>query len=86
MFKIEKKINHSHIKLHKCSVIQLCLTLCHPMGLQSHQAPLSMEFSWQEYWSRLSFPTPGDLLNPGTEPVSLVSPASAGRLFTMSAT
>ena len=56
------------------------------MDLQSHQAPLSKEFSWQEYWGRLSFPTPGDLLNPGIEPVSLASPASADRLFTTGAT
>ena len=34
------------------------------------QAPLSIEFSWQEYWSGLSFPSPGDLPNPGTEPGS----------------
>ena len=34
----------------------------------AHQAPLSMEFSRQEYWSGLLFPTPGDLPNPGTEP------------------
>jgi len=31
------------------------------------QAPLSMRFSRQEYWSGLSFPSPGDLPNPGTE-------------------
>ena len=31
------------------------------------QAPLSMEFSRQQYWSELPFPTPGDLLNPGIE-------------------
>ena len=37
----------------------------------AHQAPLSMKFSKQEYWSRLPFPTPGDLPNPGTEPASL---------------
>ena len=36
-----------------------------------HQAPLYMEFSKQEYWSGLLFPTPGDLPNPGAEPVSL---------------
>ena len=35
-----------------------------------HQAPLSMEFSWQEYWSRLSFPSPVDFPNPGIEPGS----------------
>ena len=45
-------------------------------------APLSMEFSRQEYWSGLSFPTPGDLPNPETEPASLVSPALVGRFFT----
>ena len=46
------------------------------------QAPLSMEFSWQEYWIRLPFPPPGDLPNPEIEPVSLVSPALAGGFFT----
>ena len=35
-----------------------------------HQAPLSMGFSRQEYWSGLPFPTPGDLPNPGIEPRS----------------
>ena len=34
----------------------------------THQAPLSMEFSRQELWSRLLFPTPGDLSHPGIEP------------------
>ena len=41
-----------------------------------------MGFSRQEYWSRLPFPTPGDLPDPGIEPASLVSPALAGRFFT----
>ena len=52
----------------------------------AHQAPLSMGFSRQEYWSRLPFLTPGDLLNPGTELMSLLSPALAGRFFTNCAT
>ena len=47
----------------------------------AHQAPLSMGFSWQESWSRLPFPPPGDLLDPGNEPVSLTSPALAGGFF-----
>ena len=47
------------------------------------QAPLSMEFSRQEYWSELSFPSPGDLPDPGIEPMSLASPALAGRFFTV---
>ena len=34
----------------------------------AHQAPPSMEFSRQEYWSGLPFPSPGDLPNPGIEP------------------
>ena len=36
----------------------------------AHQAPLSMEFSRQEYWSGLPFPSPGDLSDPGIEPGS----------------
>ena len=35
------------------------------------QAPLSMEFSRQDYWSGLPFPTPGDLPDPGMEPLAL---------------
>ena len=48
----------------------------------AHQAPLSMEFSRQEYWSGLPFPPRGDLPDAGIEPVSLVSPAVAGGFFT----
>ena len=47
----------------------------------AHQAPLSMTFSRQEYWSGLPCPPPGDLPNPGTEPSSLASPALAGGFF-----
>ena len=50
------------------------------------QAPLSMGFSRQEYWSRLPCPPPGDLPDPRTEPMSLVSPALGGGFFTTSAT
>ena len=52
----------------------------------AHQAPLSMGFSRQEYWSELPFPLPGDLPNPGIESMSLKSPALAGRFFTNNAT
>ena len=48
----------------------------------AHQAPLSMEFSRQEYWSGLPFPTPGDLPEPGIKTASLASPALTGRFFT----
>ena len=46
------------------------------------QAPLSMEFSSQEYWSALSFPPPGDVPNSGIEPMSLALPALVGGFFT----
>ena len=52
----------------------------------AHQAPLSMKFSRQEYWSGLPFPPPGDLPDPGIEPASLISPALPGGFFTTSAT
>ena len=45
-----------------------------------------MEFSKQEYWSRLPFPALGNLPDTVFEPQSLVSPALAGRSFTTSAT
>ena len=48
----------------------------------AHQVPLSMGFSRQEYGSGFPFPSPGDLPDPGTEPVSLVSPAVAGGFLT----
>ena len=50
------------------------------------QAPLSMGFSRQEYWSGLPCSPPGDLSDPGTEPTSLMFAALAGRFFTISAT
>ena len=52
-------------------VSQSCLNFCNPMDSRLHQAPLSMGFSRQEYWSGLPFPSPGNLPNPGTEPRSL---------------
>ena len=51
----------------------------------THQAALPMEFSRQEYWSRLPFPTPGHLPNPGIEHESRVS-CIEGIFFTMSST
>ena len=63
------------------SFVQLFATL----WTVAHQAPLSMGFSRQEYWNRLSFPSPGDLTNPGIKPESLRSPALASGFFTTSA-
>jgi len=52
----------------------------------AHQAPLSLGFSRQEHRSGLPCPPPGDLPDPGIEPIFLMSPALAGRFFTTSAT
>ena len=65
--------------VHACA--QSCLTLCDPRDC-SPPSSLFMEFSRQEYWSRLPLPTPGALSHPGIEPASPVPPASAGRFFT----
>ena len=67
----------------------VCVCVCVPVVVDSAipwtvscQALLSMEFSRQEYWSGLPFPSLGDFPNPGIKPVSLACPALAGRFFT----
>ena len=50
------------------------------------QAPLSMGFFRQEYWSVLPCPPPEGLLDPGIKSTSLMSPELAGRFFTISVT
>ena len=50
-------------------VTKSCLILATPWTV-AHQAPLSMGFSRQEYWSGLPFHSPGDLPDPGIEPLS----------------
>ena len=72
----------THICMCPFSHVQLSVT---PWTV-THQAPLSMGFSRQEYWSELPFPSPGDLSDPGIKPPSLTSPALAGRFFTTSTT
>ena len=59
-----------------------CVQLFAVLRTVADQAPLSMGFSRQEYWSGLPCPLPGDLPNLGIKPISLTSPALAGRLFT----
>ena len=56
--------------------------LCAILWTTACQAPLSMGFSRQEYWSGLPFP-PGDLSNPWIKPTSLMSPALAGDSFSL---
>ena len=65
--------------MHTCvlSHVQLFVTL----WTVAFQAPLSLGFSQQEYWSGLPFPR--DLHDPGVEPTSPASPALAGRFFTI---
>ena len=79
----------------KRSVFTVCVGVCLVASVVSdsttlwtvgHQAPLSMGFSRQQYWSGLPCPSPGDLPDPGPEPESLVSPALAGGFFTAGAT
>ena len=57
------------VRLHLCCclVAESFLTLCEPLDCVAHQAPLSVGFPRQEYWSGLPFPSPGDLPNPGIE-------------------
>ena len=54
----------------KVLVAQLCQTLCDSVDNIAQQDLLSMEFSKQEYWSGLPFPSPGDLPDPGIKPRS----------------
>ena len=59
----------SKVKNESETISQSCLTLV-TLWTVAHQAPLSMGFSRQEYWSGLPFPSPGDLPDPGIEPGS----------------
>ena len=67
-----------------CVCMLSCVRLFTTPRTVAHQAPLSREFSRQEYWSGLLFPTSGDLLHQGIEPKSLASPTVTGGFFTTS--
>ena len=69
--------------MHALSHVQLFVA---PWTVARQDPPLSMEFSRQEYWSGLPFPTPEDLPDPGIKPSFLMSPALADVFFTTSAT
>ena len=67
-------VNKTYVETDICLcvlVVQSCLTLATPWTV-THQTPLSLDFSTQENWSGLSFPSPGDILDSETE---LRSPA-----------
>ena len=63
-----------------------CVQLFATPWTVAHQAALSMEFSRQEYWSGLPFPTPGNLPDPEIKLMSFAFPALVGGLFTTNAT
>ena len=71
--------------VHACMLSHFsCVQLCATLLTVAQQAPLSIGFSRQEYWSGLPCPPPGDLPDPGIKPASPMSPALAGRFFTSS--
>ena len=63
-----------------------CVQIFAASWIIAHQAPLSMGFPREEYWSGLPFPCPGNLPVPGIETRSLASSVLAGRLFITSVT
>ena len=76
----------SRSELHACQVAFSSVWLFANLWIVACQAPLSMKFFRQVYWSGLPCPPPGDLPNSGTELMSLMSPALAGGFFTTSIT
>ena len=87
-----------HMKRYSAMFISVCVCVCVCVCVLSHvqlfatpwivayQAPLSMGFSRQEYWSGLPFPSPGDHPDPGIKLLSLASCALVGGFFTTGAT
>ena len=63
-----------------------CIQLFATLWTVAHEVPLPRGFSRQEYWSGLPCLPPGDLPNPGIEPVSLMSLGLTGRFFTIHTT
>ena len=94
-FKI-KWYKQADLKIKEKNIIIVCVCVC--VCVFSHvqlfaapwtiacQAPPPMEFSRQDYWSGMPFPTAGDLLDSGIQPVTLVSSALVGRFFPISTT
>ena len=71
------------VNVYVCVCVCVCMCVCSLSYVQlfatpwtvTHQAPLSMGFLRQEYWSGMPFPPPGDLPDPGIELASPVPPA-----------
>ena len=95
-FQVDSKVNQLYIYINKYTyvyIIHACVLnrfsrvqLCATLWTVAYQDPLFMGFPRQESWSELPCPPPGDLPDPGIEPVSPESPALAGGFFTTSAT
>ena len=81
-----KILNYLQLSFELMYYLLSCVQLFASPWTVAHQAPLSMEFSRQEYWNGLSCPPPGDLPNPGIKPTSLTSPVLVEGFFTTSAT
>ena len=73
------------IHLPRTMSIQSCLILWDPMDCSPSQAPQSRGFSRQQYWNGLPCPPPRLLPDPGIQPMSLMSPALGGGIFTTNA-
>ena len=87
--KVHMQETYCILNLYVCACMLSCFShvqLFAALWTVVHQTPLSMEFSRQEYWSRLPYSPPGDLRGPGIVPASLMTPALAGDFFTTSAT
>ena len=79
-------VSYTHTESHgTCQAAAAMSNSSRPCG-RTCQAPLSVGFSRQEYWSGLPGPPPGVLPDPGIKPASPMSPALAGSFFTTSAT
>ena len=83
---LEQWLEHHRLYQARTCVCQVTSVSSAAPWTIAHQAHLCIEFYWQECWSGLPCPSPGDLPNPGIKPTSLMSPALAGGLFTTSAT
>ena len=79
-------IRMSSFSLCVCVCVRVCMLSCVQLFVTpwtvAHQAPLSMGFPRQEYWSGFPFAPPEDRPNQETEPMSPASPALAGGFFT----
>ena len=68
-----------------CVYVHVCLVMpdsLQPYGLEPAMSPLSMDFSRQEFWNGLPFPTPADLPSPGIKPKFPTVPTLAGGFLT----